>query len=121
MSLFIENVFSLYNPIKFLAILYPTSLANLVVEVRTRHSHQIIWKMIKENDLGRLTQLRTYVHFPLIQVSVSVVIMLTAPTHSTKRVSVTIQINGQRYSFDSIPGHNMVPNTTQANVSITPP
>ena len=41
MLLFI-NVFSLYKPIKFVAILYPTSLANLVVEVGTRHSHQIL-------------------------------------------------------------------------------
>ena len=30
------------NPIEFLTILYPTSLANLVVEVRIRHSHQIL-------------------------------------------------------------------------------
>ena len=35
-------MFSLYNPIKFLAILYPISLANLVVEVGTKHSHQIL-------------------------------------------------------------------------------
>ena len=28
------------NPIEFSAILYPKSLANLVVEVGTRHSHQ---------------------------------------------------------------------------------
>ena len=37
-----KKIFSLYNPIEFLAILYPTSLANLVVEVGTRHSHQIL-------------------------------------------------------------------------------
>ena len=30
-----KKVFSLYDPIKFLAILYPKSLANLVVEVET--------------------------------------------------------------------------------------
>ena len=53
MSLF-TKIISLYNPIKFLAILYPTSLANLVVKVGTRHSHQILlgpsvlWT-IKEN------------------------------------------------------------------------
>ena len=41
MSLFIK-IISLYNPIHFFAILYPASLANLVVEVRTRHSHQIL-------------------------------------------------------------------------------
>ena len=41
MSLFIK-VFSMYNPIKFLAILYAKSLANLVAEVGTRHSHQIL-------------------------------------------------------------------------------
>ena len=40
MSLFIKVLF-LYNPIKFLAILYPKSLANLVAEVGTRHSHQM--------------------------------------------------------------------------------
>ena len=33
----------LYNPIKFLAILYPKSLANLVAEMGTRHSHQILF------------------------------------------------------------------------------
>ena len=41
MSLFIK-IISLYNPIHFLAILYPTSLANLVVEVGTRHSQQML-------------------------------------------------------------------------------
>ena len=41
MSLFIKSI-SLYNPIKFLAILYPKSLAKLVGEVGTRHSHQIL-------------------------------------------------------------------------------
>ena len=41
MSLFIK-VISLYNSIIFLAILYSTSLANQVVEVGTRHSHQIL-------------------------------------------------------------------------------
>ena len=35
----------LYNPIKFLAILYPKSLANLVVEVGTRHNHQILFSL----------------------------------------------------------------------------
>ena len=30
------------NPSEHLAILYPKSLANLVVEVGTRHSHQIL-------------------------------------------------------------------------------
>ena len=41
MSLFIESI-SLYNTINFSAILYPKSPANLVVEVGTRHSHQIL-------------------------------------------------------------------------------
>ena len=41
MSLF-TKVFSLYSPTKFLAILNPKSPANLVVEVGTRHSHQIL-------------------------------------------------------------------------------
>ena len=36
-----KNIF-LVLPINFLAILYPTSLANLVVELGTRHSHQIL-------------------------------------------------------------------------------
>ena len=40
-SLFIK-VFSLYNPISFFVILYPKSLVNRVVEVGTRHSHQIL-------------------------------------------------------------------------------
>ena len=40
MSVFIKSI-SLCNLIKFLVILYPKSLANLVVEVGTRHSHQI--------------------------------------------------------------------------------
>ena len=49
MLLFIEMI-SLYNPIKFLAILYPTSLVNLVVEVGTGHNHQILFSDVK---LGR--------------------------------------------------------------------
>ena len=52
MSLFIK-IISLYNHIHFLAILYPTSLANLVVEVGTKHCHQILlgrdnYKKIRE-------------------------------------------------------------------------
>ena len=43
MSLFIKIV-SLHNPINFFANLHPTSLANLVVEVGTRHSRQILLK-----------------------------------------------------------------------------
>ena len=35
------KIISLHNPIIF-AILYPTSLANLAVEVQTRHSHQVL-------------------------------------------------------------------------------
>ena len=42
MSLSIKKVFSLYNPIKFLAILYLKSLVNLVVEEGTRLSFQIL-------------------------------------------------------------------------------
>ena len=38
----VHKIISLYNPINFLAILYATSLANLVVEVGTRHSHQTL-------------------------------------------------------------------------------
>ena len=39
----------MYHHINFLAILYPTSLANLVTEVGTWHSHQILldpWEQI---------------------------------------------------------------------------
>ena len=39
MSLFIK-IIAFYNPIRFLAILYPTSPANLVVEVGIGHSHE---------------------------------------------------------------------------------
>ena len=41
-----------YNPIKFLAILFPKSLTNLVVEVGTSHSHQILlgpWHLFQWN------------------------------------------------------------------------
>ena len=44
MSLFIKNIF-LVQLCLILAILYPTSLANLVVEVGTRHSHQTLLMM----------------------------------------------------------------------------
>ena len=37
-----KKFFPCYFPIKFLAILYPKSLANLAVEVRTRHGHQFL-------------------------------------------------------------------------------
>ena len=47
MSLFIKNIF-LVQLCLILAILYPTSLANLVVEVGTRHSHQTLLKMCLE-------------------------------------------------------------------------
>ena len=39
----VHKIISLYNPIDFFAILYPKSLANLVVAVGTRHSHQILF------------------------------------------------------------------------------
>ena len=43
MSLFIKNIFLVQLHVcLILAILYPTSLANLVVEVGTRHSHQTL-------------------------------------------------------------------------------
>ena len=44
MSLFIKNIF-LVQLCLILAILYPTSLANLVVEVGTRHSHQTLLQL----------------------------------------------------------------------------
>ena len=37
------TIISLYNPIIFFAILYPTSSTILVVEVGTRHSNQILF------------------------------------------------------------------------------
>ena len=61
MSLFLKKDISLYNPIKFLAILYPTWLANMVVEVGTRHSHQILllWcKLIPLSQITRITRER---------------------------------------------------------------
>ena len=48
MSLFIKKVFSLYNPVEFLAILYPNSLANLLDEVGTRQSPDPIDIQISE-------------------------------------------------------------------------
>ena len=42
-----KKKYSLYNPIKFLALLYPKSIANLVVEVGTRHNHQILFTLGK--------------------------------------------------------------------------
>ena len=44
----------MYNPIKFLAILYPKSPAILLVEVGTRHSHQIFltWCLRQWPDSG---------------------------------------------------------------------
>ena len=44
MPLFIKSI-SLYNSINFVAILYPTSILNLVNEVATRHSHQFLLLM----------------------------------------------------------------------------
>ena len=41
MSMFIK-IISLYNPFYVFAILHPTSPANLVVEVGTRHNHQML-------------------------------------------------------------------------------
>ena len=38
----VHEIISLYNHIHFFAILYPTPQANLVVEVGTRHCHQIL-------------------------------------------------------------------------------
>ena len=45
MSLLINIIF-IYNPINFLAILYPTSLANLVVAVGARHTHQTLLPLV---------------------------------------------------------------------------
>ena len=42
LNVIVHKKISLHNPIHSLAILYPTSLANLVVEVGTRHSRQIL-------------------------------------------------------------------------------
>ena len=59
MSLFIK-IISLYNHIHFLAILYPTSLANLVVEVGTRHCHQILLVWLHESLPRYLLQMVSY-------------------------------------------------------------
>ena len=54
MSLLIK-IISFHNPIDFFAILYPTSLPNLAVEVETRHSHQILlwylWDPIDQHGM----------------------------------------------------------------------
>ena len=42
MSLSIKMYFACITLLIFLAILYPESLANLMVEVGTRHTHQIL-------------------------------------------------------------------------------
>ena len=47
---------SLYNPIKFIAILYPTSLVNLVVEVGTMRSHQILMNITWSHPLPEHAQ-----------------------------------------------------------------
>ena len=41
-----KKIISLYNPIKFMAILYPTSLVNMVVEVGSRCRHQILLAVV---------------------------------------------------------------------------
>ena len=38
----VHKIISLHNPINIFVILHPISLANLVAEVGTRHSHQIL-------------------------------------------------------------------------------
>ena len=43
------KIISLYNPIEYLAILYPKSLAKLVAEVGSRHNHQILFDMAFNN------------------------------------------------------------------------
>ena len=52
MSLFIKNIF-LVQLYLILAILYPTSLANLVVEVGTRHSHQTLFHGVIQHDVTK--------------------------------------------------------------------
>ena len=42
LDVIVHKIISLYNHMHFLAILYPTSPANLVAEVGTRHCHQIL-------------------------------------------------------------------------------
>ena len=57
MSLFIKIISLynlLYNLINFLAILYLTSIAKLLVEVGTKHSHQILLRFNKFNLLCAL-------------------------------------------------------------------
>ena len=76
------------------------------------------WMCFKKMIWERLTQFRVFVHFPLIQMGVSVVFMLTSRTHSTKRISVTIQIR-QKYPLNPIPGNDMFADAKKANVFLT--
>ena len=71
MSLFIKNIF-LVQLCLILAILYPTSLANLVVEVGTRHSHQTLLKNM------RVFEKRVLVRSP----AAPVVVILRMKKHS---------------------------------------
>ena len=57
MSLFIKNIF-LVQLCLILAILYPTSLANLVVEVGTRHSHQTLFWLVSDRTYNPSLQWR---------------------------------------------------------------
>ena len=69
----VHKVFSLYNPIKFLAILYLKSPANLVVEVGTKHtsSHKILFE--RNLWLWIFCQIATYHCGPKVSVSAIVI------------------------------------------------
>ena len=70
MSLFIK-IFSWYNTIK-LAILYPTSLANLVVEVGTRHSHQILLILTITYQELSIIIITSYAHSTFIRIVLNI-------------------------------------------------
>ena len=47
-----KKVFSLHNSIKCLAILYPKSIASLLVKVETKHSRQVLLSLLWMNRLS---------------------------------------------------------------------
>ena len=120
MTLFMKKYFPCTTLLNFWPFCTPNHKLNWWLKWELGIVTRSYWRWLKKMVWERLSQLRMYVHFPLIQANVSVVIMLISPTHFIKRVAVTIQIIGQRYSCNPIPGHSVVANATQANVSITP-
>ena len=65
MSLFIK-IISLYNHIHFLAILYPTSLANLVVEGELGIVTRLYWLVLQLVQLTSIPAwISNYIHFKM--------------------------------------------------------